>query len=219
MDIADTLSYLLYGLEPFMFHVIAFLINLVLVSVLYAYGVYLYKSEKRIKREKEYLKEHSENILSEANQKAMDIIVKSEYLSESIKAEIKLNFENVLKDLENENKQFYGSLVSEYEENSKKYVEKLTTEGSESIRNIAKEILESAKETEKQIQNTVKEQVLSAEKDISEYKESVKEEFRREMRQKVNKIVVEMLSGYIRQESQEKLINEAIEKAYKEKYI
>ncbi len=217
MEIAESFMFLLYDFEPFLFHIIAFVINSILVATIAIYGAYLYRQEKRIRDQSAFLKENTEKILSEANQKAMDIIVKSNYLTDSIKSEIKINFENILKDLEIENKEFYMTLAKEYEENSQKYVEKLSQEGKQSIKNVASEILQKAKDTEEEIEDIVKAEISTAEEEIKQYKNEQKTIMAEELRQKLNKVAVDLLPGYLSSEAQEKLIQEAIEKSFQDK--
>lgn len=194
-------------------------VNFFAFFVLFLYAIHLYRVEKRIKDQASRLENDAESIIEDANHKALEIITKSHYLSDSMKKEIRNNFEDILKDLKEENRKFYEELETKYVSTSRNFVDRITHEEETKLAKFSKDLAEKATKAEEKIEATLEKNYEEAHKQIDEYKERKKEEFETEIRQRIAKIARELLPQYIRQEDQEKIAQEAIEKAYSEGFF
>lgn len=200
----EQLQYILLGLN--------FTITIALIS----YAIYLYRIEAKMRNRFNSINENAEKIISEANQKAIEILNSSKYLSKSLKDQTENSFDDLVKNLKEQNKSFYKSLSEVYFDRSKEFVKQIQEENEKDLEEFSKNLSEASTASRGELEKKVAESYAEAEKEILEYKKTKKQEFEDRLKEKVSKIATEVLPNYIKIEDQEKFAKEVIEKASSE---
>ncbi len=196
---------------------ILYAINIVISIIILAYSFYLYKLEKKYNQKLDDVDDLSQSIVKEANVKALNILKNSEYLSKELRKEIEDNFEALLKTLTVESKDLYKQIEQAYLQTAEKFTQDVEQKAEQEIENISQQLVAETKEAEEVFQKKYAEEYQRALDEIEKYKEDQKEAFKVEIEEKLNKIIKELIPQNITIENHNKIVTEALEKAYQDK--
>jgi uncharacterized protein YpmS len=192
------------------------IINFIVAFLLLAYGIYLVGIEKNYRKKENQLDKIASQIVTEANKKALNILKDSNYLSEELKNELDNNFDIILDDLKSESADFYKEIENEYIKSTEKFAHLIEKKAESEIEQLSEKISSDTVEAQQEFQKIYEIELKKAMDEISAYKVSQKEEFNRVMNEKIAELTKELLPLQISIEDQEKLVEEVINRAYKE---
>lgn len=209
--------------------------NVIVAVVLFFYAYYLFRLERKFRSQDRNFDEQAERIIEDANKKALQILTKSEYVSDALKKEVDDNFDALLANLKQESMTFYQDLKREYETSSKDFVQKLEKEGEEELDAFAKQISTEAMGSAVKFEKVMEDDYIRTHADLEalrnkrmvemeayrvqktqeleQFKLAKQQEFEQKLRDRIGEIVKDLMPGYIPRESQERLVKDAMEKA------
>lgn len=195
------------------------IINFFVIFIIFLYAFYLYSIEKRIRSKYKDLQGRVGEIIEAANKKSIDILTKSDYMSNSLKKEVTDNFEKILEELRIQSGDFYGDITKTYERATKDFVNEIKKEGAQDISQFGQKLKDDATSLGQQFDKKLAADYEVAKQEIENYKKLKIEEFDKDLKQKIVEISKKVIPEYIPQESQERLVRDILEKLSKEQSI
>lgn len=187
-------------------------INFFLLVVIFFYAFYLYTIEKKVKRRYSDLTQKSTTIIDEANQKAIEILRKSEFISDDLKTEITTNFDEILKHVKAENEDFYKQWESNYLANSEKMMDDMAAQNKVEMEKVSTK----AVETQATLQTQLSDEFNKAKAEIDHYKELKQSEYEAKLSEAIKKIAKEKFYVNLPTDLHKKIVTETLELAVKE---
>lgn len=187
-------------------------LNFILLAFLFFYSIYLFALEKRVKSKYRELTTKTTEIIEEANRKAIEILKKSEFISDDLKGEIDTNFEGILQQIKDQNMSFYADLKTHYEKNSTEIMDRLEKETTEEIEKIS----QKSEQTQKAIQNKLEEEAREVEVELENEKKVKLEAFELQIRAIIKQNLKDIVKTNIPEEIHEKIAKESVAKALAE---
>lgn len=187
-------------------------LNFILLAFLFFYSIYLFALEKRVKNKYKELTTKTTEIIEEANRKAIEILKKSEFISDDLKGEIDTNFESILSQIKDQNMSFYADLKTHYEKNSTEIMDRLEKETSQEIEKISRK----SEQTQQAIQNKLEEEAKEVEIELENEKKVKLEAFELQIRELVKKNLKDVVKTNIPEEIHEKIAKDSVAKALAE---
>ena len=196
---------------------VLFAVNILISLVVLGYSYYLYTIEKKYNAKLDNINDFANQILAEANAKALNILKNSEYLSKTLRKEIDENFDKLLESLVIESKDLYAQIETEYLNVTKKFTQDVEEKAEQEIESISQQLVSDTKVAEKAFEKKYADEYQKALDDIERFKIEQKEQFRVEMQDKLEKIIKELIPQNISIEDHHKIVADALEKAYSDK--
>lgn len=195
------------------------IVNFIVAFLLLLYGFYLGSIEKNIRKKEDQLDKFSAQIIKEANYKALNIIKDSKFISESLKKEIDGNFDALLDSLKADSDNFYKQVEQEYLKSSQKFATEMEQKAEAEIEDFSKRVTFSADEARKDFEKKYLDEYTKAMQELEAYKINKKSEFEKEMIQKIEEVTKMLIPLNVSIEDHQKLVEEAIERAYRDKTL
>ncbi len=194
-----------------------FAINFIILFLIFMYAFYLYSVERKIRSKYSNLETWVNEVIASANKRALEILMKSDYISNSLKNEINQNFDVILKDLKGETRKFYKELSNDYQEMTKNFIQDLQSEGKKDLKQFSESMVKEAIKIEREFDSTLRVDYEQAKSEITAFKEQEIKDIEEQMRSRVSALALEVLPNYIPVESQERLVIEVLNRLKEEK--
>lgn len=204
-------------IDSFNLQNIILIINFFILFLIFIYAFYLYSIEKKIRGKYSNLEKWVNEVIASANKRALEILMKSDYISNSLKNEINQNFETILTDLKGETRKFYKELSDDYRKMNRDFIEKLERDGMREIHQFGESMANEASKIEHEFDSTLRADYEAAKSEISAYKNQEISDIENELHTRVSDIAIKILPNYIPLESQERLVMEILSRLKAEK--
>ncbi|MDQ5981322.1 MAG: hypothetical protein QG570_69 [Patescibacteria group bacterium] len=191
---------------------ILILLNFFLLIVIFFYAFYLYRIEKKVKQKYADLTNKSQQIIEEANKKAVEILQKSEFISENLKGEITNNFEAILSHIKTQNADFYKEWQTDYLANSEKMIEEMKEKGQLDLEKISNKAIE----TQETLETKLGEEFNKAKSEIDIFKSKKEQEYSEKLSEAIKRISKEKFYVNLPLDIHKKIVVETVELALKE---
>jgi hypothetical protein len=194
-------------------------VNFFLLLIIFYFSIVLYKSEKAFREKNAKLQSYVDEKIEEANQEALAIITKSDYISEDIKKEVQDNFNKFLNNVKNKSEDFYTGIEKSVENVATDLIEKIKTNTVDDLKSVTKEITEKASNMEEQFNALIQTDYKKYTQRLEEEELLAYNEFEKRLRERIKQISLTVLPDFITPEYQEKFVHIVIERAKNEFFV
>lgn len=198
---------------------IVLIVNFVSFVFIFFYAFYLFRVEKNLKYKSKQLSQDTEEIISKANKKALEIISKSEYISADMKGDLSLSIKEFIDGLKFDNEEFFKQLEREYVKSSAQFVNKIKNENEAQLNSFVRAIKDETAKVETEIDDKLTHGFAEIDEQINKYKDKRIAEVEARLKERLKLDAIEVLAGSIPLEIQEKAILNVISRLKAEKAL
>lgn len=195
------------------------LVNFFLLLVIFYFAIVLYRSEKEFKEKNQRLQAWVDDKIHEANNEALSIITKSDYISDDIKHEVEQNFNKLVKNIKDKSENFYTGMEKSVEGVATDLVEKIRTNTVDDLKNVTKELTDKASHMEEQFNELIQTDYKKYNQRLEEEELLAYNEFEKRLKDRIKQISLSVLPDFITTDYQEKFVHIVIERAKNEFFV